>query len=136
MSNSKIFTDLELNDTTQLESALYRISINIDSPAKIKPILRNAGIDDHFIGQACRSGLGDNESITILVSEFKGYSVSSRNPDHPLNKLLRYLLQEPQKTPCATFNLRIKIPSEMIMFSISMGQCLVLKILSLLSSVV
>lgn len=97
MSNSKILSDLETDNTSALISILLDIFIDIDSPAGMKPILRNAGIDNYFIGQACRPGLGDREYIEILVSEFKGYPVSSRNPEHPLNKFLRYLLLEPQK---------------------------------------
>ncbi|KST66734.1 effector-associated domain EAD1-containing protein [Mastigocoleus testarum] len=96
MSNSKIFSDLELNHTIELESALQNLFINIDGVAGRRGILRNAGIDNHFIANF-DFNLGINEFTTILVSKFKDYSVSRKNPSHPLVKLLSYILRQPQK---------------------------------------
>lgn len=96
LNNSKIFSDLERNDIIQLESALQNLFINIDGVAGRRAILRNAGIDNYFIGNL-DFNLNINEFITILISKFKDYSVSSKSLSHPLSNLLSYLLQQPQK---------------------------------------
>jgi nucleoside phosphorylase len=96
LNNYKIFTDLEINDINQLESALQNLFINIDSVGGRRGILRNAGIDNYFIGNL-DFNLGINEFTTILVSKFKDYSVPRRNPNHPLIKLTDYILKQPQQ---------------------------------------
>lgn len=96
MTNPKIFSDLETENTIALESVLQDLFLDIDAVAGKKAILRNADIDNYFIYKL-DFNLDNSQFITILVSKFKDYSVSRRNPDHPLNKLLRYLLQKPQE---------------------------------------
>ncbi|WP_293127018.1 hypothetical protein [Microcoleus sp. bin38.metabat.b11b12b14.051] len=94
--NTKIFSDLEINDVIRLESALQNLFINIDSDAGKLALLRNAGINNYFLG-SIQFNLNINESITILVSKFKNFSISSKDPSHPLVNFLHYLLQQPQK---------------------------------------
>jgi nucleoside phosphorylase len=94
--NTKIFSDLEINDVIRLESALHNLFINIDSDAGKLAMLRNAGINNYFLG-SIQFNLNINESISILVSKFKDFSISSKDPNHPLVNFLHYLLQQPQK---------------------------------------
>ncbi|NJN11050.1 MAG: hypothetical protein HC815_24930 [Richelia sp. RM1_1_1] len=96
MNNSKIFSDLEANDINQLESALQTLFINIDTVAGRRAIFRNAGIDNYFIGNL-DFNLGINEFITILVAKFKSYSVSRKNPNHPLIQLADYIINQSQQ---------------------------------------
>ena len=94
--NTKIFSDLEITDVIRLESALQNLFINIDSDAGKLAMLRNAGMDNSFIG-SIQFNLNINESISILVSKFKNFSISRKYPSHPLVNFLHYLLQQPQK---------------------------------------
>ena len=96
MKNSKIFSDLEQNHTYQLESALQTLFINIDTVAGRRAIFRNAKIDNYFIGNL-DFNLDINEFTTILVSKFKDYPVSRRNPNHPLIQLADYIINQPQQ---------------------------------------
>ncbi|NEO53440.1 MAG: 5'-methylthioadenosine/S-adenosylhomocysteine nucleosidase [Okeania sp. SIO3B5] len=97
MTNSRIFSDLPQDDLIQLERLLENIFIDIDGISGRRGILRNAGIDKYFIANLYFN-LDINEFITILVSKFKDYSVSSRKADyHPLMALLDYLLKQPEK---------------------------------------
>ncbi|NJN11049.1 MAG: hypothetical protein HC815_24925 [Richelia sp. RM1_1_1] len=96
MNNYKIFSDLEINDINQLESALQSLFINIDTVAGRRAIFRNTGIDNYFIGNL-DFNLGINELTTILVAKFKDYSVSRRNPNHPLIQLADYIINQPQQ---------------------------------------
>lgn len=96
LNNYKIFTDLEANDINQLESFLQNLFLNIDSIGGRRGILRNAGIDNYFIGNL-DFNLGINEFTTILVAKFKDYSVSRRNPKHPLIQIADYIINQPQQ---------------------------------------
>ena len=94
MNNSKIFSDLEQNQTYQLESALQTLFINIHSIPGKKAIFTNARINNYFIGKL-DFNLGINEFTTILVAAIKDYPVSRRNPNHPLIKLADYIINQP-----------------------------------------
>ncbi|MDJ0799100.1 MAG: hypothetical protein QNJ51_20150 [Calothrix sp. MO_167.B12] len=96
MNNSKIFSDLALDETIKLESALQNLFLNIDGVAGRRGILRNAGIDNYFIANL-DFNLGISEFTTILISKFKDYSVSRSNPSHPLIQLADYILKQPQQ---------------------------------------
>ena len=97
MPNTDIFSDLSQDDLIKIERLLENILINIDGIAGRKAILKNAGFAQYFI-----AGLDFNlniyEFITILVSKFKDYRVSSQRLDyHPLIALLDYLLKQPER---------------------------------------
>ncbi|MDT9340675.1 leucine-rich repeat domain-containing protein [Trichodesmium erythraeum 21-75] len=95
--NTRIFSDLSQDDLIKIERLLENILINIDGIAGRKAIFKNAGFAQYFI-----AGLDFNlniyEFITILVSKFKDYPVSSQRLDyHPLIALLDYLLKQPER---------------------------------------
>ena len=97
MPNTRIFSDISQDDLIKIERLLENILINIDGIAGRKAILKNAGFAQYFI-----AGLDFNlniyEFITILVSKFKDYRVSSQRLDyHPLIALLDYLLKQPER---------------------------------------
>ena len=66
MQNTRIFSDLPLDDSIQLERLLENLLIKMDGIAGRKAILINAGIDNYFIG-SIDFNLKTNEFSTILV---------------------------------------------------------------------
>ncbi|MDE5124397.1 MAG: leucine-rich repeat domain-containing protein, partial [Trichodesmium sp. St19_bin1] len=84
MPNTRIFSYLSQENLIKIKRLLENILINIDGIAGRKAIFKNAGFAQYFI-----AGLDFNlniyEFITILVSKFKDYPVSSQRLDyHPL----------------------------------------------------
>ena len=97
MKNTKIFSNLELNDVFQLETIFVWLFSKADTIAGRKSILSNAGIDNYFISNLDLN-LNIREFTTILLANLIDYSVSSQRPDyHPLMALLDYFLQRSQQ---------------------------------------
>ncbi|NEO48625.1 MAG: hypothetical protein F6K55_32800, partial [Moorea sp. SIO4A3] len=98
MPNTKIFSSLSQDYlTVELEASLLNIFINIDGIAGRRGILTNAGVDESFINRL-NFNSNINQFIISLVSQFKDYRVSIKNPSyHPLLLFLDYRLQQPQR---------------------------------------
>ena len=46
---TQLFSDLEINDVLQLESALQNLFMQIDTIAGRRSLLKASGVDDYFI---------------------------------------------------------------------------------------
>ena len=94
---NKIFDRLTQTQIIQRQELLARIFVDLDSIDTRKNILRNAGINEHFIARI-DFNLNINELITNLVAKLKSHRISNQNlNDHPLIKLLEYIVLRSQK---------------------------------------
>ncbi|MFB2877755.1 hypothetical protein [Floridanema aerugineum] len=103
---TQLFSDLEINDVLQLESALQNLLMQIDTIAGRRSLLQLSGIDAYFISNL-DFNLNISEFVTILTAKFKNYKIPNQQIyKHPMLALIEYIIKQ-QKYNLADEDIKI-----------------------------